>query len=98
MQSLIPCARCGLQAVEQPRGKFPGLRLFRCPVGHTSLTKRLSMKSVRLVGTEFRKTSDGEVWHFLSLCSQWPSKIFVSVQCLASEAELCDECLAKSEN
>ena len=98
MQSLIPCPRCGLQAVEQPRDKFPGLRLFRCPVGHICLTKKQNLKPARLIGTEFRKTSDGEVWHFLSLCSQWPSDSFVSVQRLASEAALCDECLAKSDN
>jgi hypothetical protein len=94
MESLIMCAHCRLQAVEVPSNKFRGLRLFRCPVGHLSVTKR----PTRLVTSEFRRTSRAEVWHFLEACSQWPSGNFVSLQRLASEATLCEECLANADN
>jgi len=94
MESLVRCARCLLQAAELPSGKFRGLRLFRCPMGHFSL----SVKQSRLLESEFRRTTSGEVWHFLQMCPQWPVGNFVSVQRVTGEVSICEECLAKADN
>jgi hypothetical protein len=47
--------------------------------------------------SEYRKNSSSEIWHFCSNCSQWPPLTFVSLTALPDGAQVCSECISKSD-
>jgi hypothetical protein len=63
---IIDGRECRREMTEESSGELIALGIFRCPLGH-----RLYETAA---GTEirFRKTLNGDTWHFLKDCSQWP--------------------------
>jgi hypothetical protein len=43
----------------------------------------------------YRKTGDGDTWHFNPDCSQWPLAGYVELEILPSVGEFCNECKAR---
>ena len=47
---------------------------------------------------EYRQPADGETWHHCSNCSQWPTENFRSSNHPPDSAQLCNECVVKSQH
>src|SRR6266513_1064682 len=43
----------------------------------------------------YRRTRDGDTWHFCSNCSNWPTTDFVEQRLPPSTGEMCNECTCK---
>ena len=84
---------CRLETTEELDSSLVSLRLCRCPLGHRSydIVRLTSLGVFR-----FRKSLNGDTWHFSQGCSQWPTKNFTSIGFLSSEDALCNECMARS--
>jgi hypothetical protein len=46
----------------------------------------------------YRKAAAGDTWHHCSDCSHWPSEDFLSSNNLPDSAQLCNECVVKSQH
>src|SRR5437870_13415657 len=80
---------CRREMTAESGGDLIALRNFRCPLGHRSFETA--------TGTDirFRRTFNGETWHFSKDCSQWPVTNFSSVSYVSGEATIRSECLAQ---
>jgi hypothetical protein len=86
---IIDGRECRREMKEESSGDLNALGIFRCPLGH-----RLYETAD---GTDIgcRKTLNGDTWHFLKDCSEWPVTNFSSLSYMSGEATICNECLAK---
>ncbi len=57
---------------------------------------RLAEKTSDTSQIEYRKTAEGEIWHFSSNCSQWPTVNFALSKGASDNSILCNECVIKS--
>ena len=86
---IIDGRECRREMTKESNGDLIALGIFLCPLGH-----RLYETGA---GTEitFRKTLNGDTWHFLKDCSQWPVRNYSSLSYMSGEATICNEGLAK---
>ena len=57
---------------------------------------RLTQKTFDAPQIEYRKTPFGNIWHFSSNCSHWPTANFVLSKGVSDDSTLCHECFIKT--
>jgi len=74
-------------------------RYFPVVASHIEESLRLAKQPIsQAPQIEYRKSVAGDTWHHCANCSQWPTEDFLSSTDLPASAQLCNECVVKSEH
>jgi len=65
------------------------------PRGHTQMSRHDIFNIEEETESSFRKSFEGDTWHFAPACSQWPREDYVVLELPPSFGEVCNECTAK---
>jgi hypothetical protein len=83
LQAIYPCPSCGAQPVKGRSGEYTGR-------AHALVDLTDTMETV------YRKTKDGETWHFHPDCAHWPSDEYIELEAPPRLGQFCNECTAKT--
>jgi hypothetical protein len=79
---LTPCPHCAARP-----------RIAARPHEASQLHKIFDLREEKQ--SAYRKTDDGDAWHFNPSCSQWPLAGYVELEILPSVGQFCNECKAR---
>ena len=81
LAEVCPCPQCGARP--------------HVPQGSRAMSRHDIFNIEEETESSFRKSLDGDTWHFAHDCSQWPTDRYVVLELPPDVGALCSECTAK---